>query len=278
MRACDLEYHRPAALAEAVEAFCSLAARGREPVYYGGGTEILARARAEASWPGAIIDLKAIPELRVMDSDGDDLVLGAALSLDEICEHVPWPLLAATAARVADHTTRCRITLGGNLAGRIPYREVALALLLGDVRVRIMGPAGTRSAAFTALFRGTLQLAPGEFLVGVRVGASARLAPHAVTKRTRLDWVDYPIATVAAVRGPEGVRAAASGLLATGPVLLEMAEDALAHRRRSAAERADRVAATLPADLLDDLHASREYRRFVFQRALTDVVERLEGA
>jgi CO/xanthine dehydrogenase FAD-binding subunit len=275
--AFDFEYHRPDSLAEAAAAYRSLEAAGARPVYYGGGTEILTRAREGTLETGAVIDLKAIPELSALGMDGDALVLGAGLSLAAICEANPWPLLSAVAGRVADHTTRCRITLGGHVAGTIPYREAALALLLGEADAVLEGPSGRRDAPFAAIFDGQLRLEPGEFLAQARVHRRALGLAHAVTKRTRLDWIDYPIATVAAVDDEGEVRVAAAGLIGRGPLRDDALDRIAGERRRSTGERAERAAEVLPAEVLDDIHASAPYRRFVFARALADVLEQLEA-
>lgn len=51
----DFEYRRPASVAEAAAAFRQLEAAGREPLWYGGGTEIITLARLGQLRPGAVI-------------------------------------------------------------------------------------------------------------------------------------------------------------------------------------------------------------------------------
>lgn len=275
MIAFDLEYHRPESLAEATEAFRALDRAGRRPLYYGGGTEILTRGRLGEIRPGALIDLKGIAELRQLAVRDGILWLGAALTLAEICEQTPWPLLRAACGRVADHTTRCQITLGGNLAGTIPYREAVLPLLVAEADAVVVGLEGTRTHRLRDLFSGSLRLRPGEFLAEVGVDVAETDRPHVCRKRTRIDWVDYPVVTLAVVDHDDAIRLAVSGLCAGGPFRDAGLERVVSDRGEPAERRAARAAAALPAPVLGDIHATAGYRRFVFARALADALAQL---
>ena len=275
MIAQEVEYHRPGTLAEATEAHRALRAAGRRPVYYGGGTEVVTRARLGERDMDALIDLKAIPELRVCETRDGELRLGAALRLAEICERNPWPLLSAACGRVADHTSRCQITLGGNIAGRIAYREAVLPLLLADARVLLASAEQSRIAPLREVFSGSLRLRPGELLAQILVDQDETARPHVCTKRTRFDWVDYPLVTLALVDHPGGLRLAASGLVASGPIRSAAMEAALSDRGGGPEAAAARVADAIPEAVVDDIHGSRDYRRFVFERALGEALAAL---
>lgn len=227
MIALDVEHHAPESLAEAVDAYRDLRAAGGEPAYYGGGTEILTEARLGRLAPGALIDLKGIAELRVCEVRDGELRLGAALRLAEICERNPWPLRSAACGRVADHTTRCQITLGGNPAGQIVYREAVVPVLLADARALVAGPEGRRTGRLGDVFSGALRLRPGEVLAQVTVSEAKLDRPHVCRKKTRLDWIDYPLVTIAVVDHPQGLRLAARGLVESGPIRSEAMEEEL---------------------------------------------------
>ena len=85
-------------------------------------------ARMHNVYSGAIIDVKAIPELNIYEINDDELIIGAALSLTRIAEEDLFPLLSLTVRRIADHTIQDKITLGGNIAGTIIFRESVLPL------------------------------------------------------------------------------------------------------------------------------------------------------
>lgn len=89
-------------------------------------------------------------------------MLGAALSLGELEEANPFPLLTKAAREVADRTARNQITLGGNICGQIFYRETALPLFVAEADVIIAGPYGIRQCRFLDLFHQQLQLGRGD--------------------------------------------------------------------------------------------------------------------
>lgn len=82
----DLVFYRPASLTEAVEAFAAARVEGREPAYYGGGTELLTLGTGGGGGkPGAAwVDLKGIPECSRCGEEGEELVFGAAASLNAV--------------------------------------------------------------------------------------------------------------------------------------------------------------------------------------------------
>lgn len=272
----DFEYHRPDSVGEAAQVYRQLRQGGKRPVYYGGGTEVITRARTGELRMGAVVDLKRIPELRTMDTHGDRLALGAALTLAEMAERAPWELLNDACGRVADHTVRCQITLGGNLAGTIPYREAALPFWLAEGEAEVAGPDGTRRVPFTDVFDGELHLGEDEFLSGLLVDRSRTRHPHVCTKRTRLDWVDYPLCTLAAIHDGTGVRVAIAGV-GQAPWRHRPMEDALNERGPSREVRVERALEALPGEVVEDLHGSRDYRRFVLGLALDHALSELEG-
>jgi CO/xanthine dehydrogenase FAD-binding subunit len=266
----DFTYHRPATVAEAVETYRRLADAGREPLYYGGGTEIITLARQGQLRTGAVVDLKGVPECRILAREDGWLRLGACLSLAEICERAGWPLMADVAGRVADHTTRCQITLGGNLAGQIPYREAVLPLLLTDAVAVVAGVGGLRRQPFAEVFDGVLTVRPGEFLAQVEVPLADLDAPHFAVKKTRLDWVDYPLLTIAGVRAGGRVRVAISGLCGFPFRDAGMERELEAGRVKGALGK-------IPGPVVDDLHGSADYRRHVLAGALDDALEVLRA-
>lgn len=266
-------YHRPTTIEDAVGLYEEATRRGDEPLFYGGGTEILSRARLGDIAPGAVIDLKGIPETRELSAKDGTLTLGSALTLDDL-RQAPWPLLAQAAGRVADHTTRRQITLGGNLASVLIYREVALPFLLAPATAVVAGPDGVREVRFEDVFgEGVLDLPPGSFLVALRLPLEETIDPGIVLKRTRLDWVDYPLVTVAVTAHFGQVGVALSGYTRR-PFRAGSLEEAL---NRGAGPVAERIGRGIEdtADPISDLHGSSDYRRFVLGRALEDALDLL---
>ncbi|MFW5795913.1 MAG: FAD binding domain-containing protein [Alkalispirochaeta sp.] len=172
----DVDYVQAATAAEAIAAWSEATAEGKTPRYFGGGTEIVTMARDNKLAADVLIDYKRVPETRVgavqrrapgaarstaadpADAGGAAIAtdpgitdanpvasgrFGAALRLNEIADTGAFALLGHCAAGVADRTVRNSITLGGNIAGMLPYREAVLPFLLLDGTVTTAAPAAT---------------------------------------------------------------------------------------------------------------------------------------
>jgi len=264
----DFDYYRPETLEEAVRLFGELDAAGENPVWYGGGSELLSMARVGAHRFGAVVDIKGIPECRICGAEGGAVRFGAALTLGEIIASDLFPLLSKTAGRIADHTMQNRITLGGNLAASIVYREAALPLLLADAELTTAGPGGLKRAPFEAAFSGAPALKRDELIVSVSAPESAARAPYFHQKKTKNEKIDYPLMTAAATVTGGRLRIAFSGL-APFPFRDKGAEEILNDGGLDIKERARRFAGALSGMLADDYLGSAGYRKFV----LEDTVE-----
>lgn len=268
----DFAYYRPDTMEEAVCAFQQLQAEGKNPVYYGGGSELISMARVGSRIFGAVIDLKGIEECTKMEYRGQRLFLGAALTLSAIAEADYFPLLTKAVGRIADHTMQCRITLGGNLAASILYREAALPLLVAEAGAVCAGPEGQRECAFEDVFQMRLCLRPGEFLVGVSVDQSVFNLPYFHIKKTKNEKIDYPLLTAAGLKKDGRLRIAFSGI-GDGPFRKNSLEALLNDSAVDFAQRADRIAQAAAATMVSDLSGSAEYREFVLRETVLNILE-----
>jgi CO/xanthine dehydrogenase FAD-binding subunit len=224
---------------------------------------------------GAVIDIKSIPECRTLDFDGEFFNLGAALTLDEIRSSEKFPLLGKTAGRIADHTMQCRITLGGNLASTIIYREAVLPLLLSDAEITTAGVRGFRKYSIHDVFKERLLLPKGELLIGAAVAREFTEAPFFHIKKTKNEKIDYPLLTTCALIAGGYMRIAFSGLAAY-PFRDAAAERILNDQRLGFEERAENTARSLDGVLLDDMNGSRGYRRFVLKNTVVNILESIK--
>ncbi|TVR03699.1 MAG: xanthine dehydrogenase [Spirochaetaceae bacterium] len=276
----DVRYLQPETLDEAAQAWQEEHAAGREPRYLAAGTELLTMARDNRLRPGAFIDLKRLPETTVLETDAvNELRYGACVTLNDAAEAAGFPLLSAACARVADHTVRNSITVGGNVCGMLPYREAVLPFLVGDGSAVIAGArtgAPTRAVPLDACFDKRLALEPGEFLVALTVPATAAAAPHWYRRRERDARVDYPLLTLCAARIDGAIRLAFAGVLGY-PLRSRSAEEALASAAGTARDRAEAFVRALPGEPRSDMRASGEYRRELLVQAVADAITELEG-
>ncbi|MDD4296761.1 MAG: FAD binding domain-containing protein [Eubacteriales bacterium] len=266
----DFEYYRPDTLNEAVESFRSFEAANKTALYYSGGTEILSMARAESLKFDAVIDLKSIPECGIQICVNGQLLLGSALTLTQIAEAGHYPLLCETVSRIADHTIQDKITLGGNLAGTIKYREAALPLLVKDCKARIMAENGLQDVMFSEIFKGRLQLKKGEFLVQIIIDEQMLNLPYAHIKKTKMDKIDYLLITIAASKNNSEIKAAVSGI-GDAPFLL--LHDLLSNNNIPESERIANVLESVRPVIIGDILGSKDYRLFVLGNILSQMYE-----
>lgn len=277
----DFEYHKPHSAGEAVQLYMELDRQGKNPMYYGGGTEIISFSRQYQLYPGAVIDLKEIPENKALHTEEERVVIGSAVTLSQIQESGIFPLLSRCAGRVADHTIRNKITLGGNICARIPYRESVLALLVSDSEVVIRGPAGERTAPIGDVFQETLRLEKGEYLVRVHVPRALTRAPFLSFKTTRdgsvgypQDRIGYPVASAVGVKMDGRVRLAFSGVH-NFPFRSQEVDRILNESGGGPEARAAGAMEHLGNAVIGDLEASADYRRFVLGNMIKNIMEGL---
>lgn len=271
----DFEYYRPRSIKEAIRLFHQLDEEGKSPLYYGGGTEIITMGRLQQIITKAVIDLKDIPECNVFAWNDHKLILGAALTLTEVQDAKVFPLLGETAGRVADHTARNKITLGGNITGKIIYREAVLPFLLADSIFVIAGREGVKHIPAQQAFIEKLQLKKGEFLIQIITDQKYVGLPYYSVKKRQLEKIDYPLVTVAALKIDDSIQIAYSGLCAF-PFRSFTMETVLNDWDIPVEERIERALLHIPALILDDIRGSRAYRIFVLKHMLYDVLIKLE--
>jgi len=268
----DFEYYQPNSIKEALEAFTLLDAQGKNPVYYGGGSELISMARLRNRTFGAIIDLKAIPECRVLGEENGSLHLGSCLTLSEITEFGQFPLMEKSAGRVADHTMQCKITLGGNIAGTIIYRESVLPLLLTDSMLTIASPGGSKEYPTREIFREKVNLPQGGFIVKASIPKIFLQLPYFHIKKTASEKIDYPLITIAGLKKKGRIRIAFSGLKSF-PFRDEQVEEILNDSKIDFTIRAQKAAEYLSSGIMSDLWGSSGYRKFVLANSLEKIME-----
>ncbi|MGG1401035.1 FAD binding domain-containing protein [Bacillus salipaludis] len=272
----EFDYYKPTSVREAVDLYQYLDQQGKQPMFISGGTELITLGRIDLVYTEAVIDLKGLAESYTMKMDGDYLVLGSSLTLTQIEEADPFPLLTKTASEVADHTARGKITLGGNICAQIFYRETVLPFLLADSQAVIVGPEGVKVAALNDIFQKQLQLNRGEFLIQLATEKRFITAPFISIKR-RQQWdTGYPLITINALKIDGHIRVAVSGLCPF-PFRSEKIEASLNNQSLPIAERINHAISDLPEPILNDIEGSSDYRLFVLRHLFEDVIFELEG-
>lgn len=270
----DFEYYRPDSVEEAVQAFQNLNGDGKKPMYYGGGTEIISMGRMDNISTEAVIDIKNIPECKILEFQDDYLVIGAGVTLTQIHEANLFPLLAQAGARVADHTIQDKVTLGGNLCGTIIYREAVLPLLLAESDIIIAGPQGNKIVPINQIFVEHMKLDEGEFITQIWTKKQYLSAPYIHVKRTKQDKIAYPLMTICAMNAENEIRVAFSGLC-NFPFRTHEMELELNKLFLTVEQRVHNAIAAVPVPIFNDLEGSAEYRKFVLRGLLISIVSEL---
>ncbi|WP_193747859.1 hypothetical protein [Neobacillus niacini] len=163
------------------------------------------------------------------------------------------------------HTTK-------KLYGRVVISPYAHARI---VSIEIVGPEGVKVKPINEIFHEQLQLKKGEFLIQVATDERYIHAPFISIKRRQQWETGYPLITVAALKMDGEIRTAISGLCPF-PFRSKKMEAPLNNREISVQERIQSTLAEMPSPILNDVEGSSEYRLFVLQNLLEDVLGALD--
>lgn len=272
----NFDYYRPDSIEEAVQIYETLNNEGKEPLYYGGGSEIISMARVNNIKTKAVIDLKAIPECIVFDNHGDYLYVGSSVTLSAISEANLYPLLTKACGRIADHTMQCKITIGGNVCGTIIYKETILPLLLSDCSVLVASKDGVKKVSIHNIFNQDLKLKKGDFIIQFMIEKKYLSLPYFHVKKTKNEKIDYPLLSLAAILDEGEIKFAFSGLC-NFPFRSTKFESEFGNKENSIEKRINRAIKHLPVPILNDITGSEQYRLFVLKNTLLNIEEKLEG-
>jgi aerobic carbon-monoxide dehydrogenase medium subunit len=245
----DFAFHRPQSLADAV----ALLKAHDSAKLLAGGQSLLPVMKLDLAQPTDLVSLAGIRALREIRAGGDELVIGALATHDEVASSPEVrrliPGLAALAAGIGDAQVRNRGTLGGSIAHADPAADYPAAVLALGATIATDRRRIAADDYFTGLFQ--TALAPDEIVAAVHfpVPECAAYAkfPHRASK--------YAVAGVMVAKTAGGVRVAVTG---AGPKAFRLPalESALAARFSPEAVPA---AVVSPGDLRSDGEASAEY-------------------
>ena len=259
-----MEVHLPRTLEEALR--LRAAHPGARPI--AGGTDLMVALNADRERPDALIDLGRVAELRGWRYEGDELVLGAALTYTQAAEGEvasALPALAAAARTVGSPQIRNRGTLGGNLGTGSPAGDSLPPLLIEDARVELASARAARTLPLAEFMLGPKRTAlqDDELVVAIRLRPSR--SPQTFMKIGPRNAMVISICSLALSADRErGELRAAFG--SSSPVVRLVS--APLDEAESFAEQV--VAAASP---IDDVRGTADYRRHALgvltRRALT---------
>lgn len=141
-----------------------------------GGTDLMVELNFDRRRPERVLDLTRVPELADWGADGDDVVIGAAVTYTRIVREMAevLPGLAIASRTVGSPQIRNRGTVGGNIATSSPAGDALPPLIASGATVELASETGTRSIPLEAFCTGPRRnvMARDELIRAVRVPAA----------------------------------------------------------------------------------------------------------
>jgi len=140
----------------------------------------------------------------------------------------------------------------------------------------IAGREGYRAEPILDVFHEKLQLKDGEWIVQIITNKEDVNLPFFSVKKRKIDVIDYPLLTLAALKKEGSIRLAVSGLC-DFPFRSKPMEEVLNNQNSPVEARIEEAIKLIPGNLRDDWIASAEYRLFVLKTTLQDMFSALGG-
>jgi len=247
----EARYHRAGDLDEAVRALQA----GAEAKVLAGGQTLVPTMKQHLAAPSDLVDIRRIPGLRGVRSEGEALVIGAATPHAEVAASAEVaariPALACLAAGIGDPAVRHMGTLGGSVANNDPAADYPAAVLGLGATVVTTAREIAADDFFDGMFATVLE--DDEIIREIRFprprAAAYAKFPNPASR--------YAMAGVFVAQTAGGVRVAVTGAGMDGVFRHAGIEAALASDLSPAALDGVTVDA---GEMLADLHGSAEYR------------------
>ena len=272
----------PASLADAYRLLADGGAAAWRPV--AGGTDLLVEITGELGPPPErVLNIWGLEELRGINLDGDELVIGALTTYTELRGSALvgelLPALALASATIGAAQIQNRGTVGGNLVHASPAGDTLPIWLATDSQVVLGSATGERSVAAVDFFTGYRQTARRDDELVLRVRVPLLPRRHVRFRKVgtrRAQAISKVVMAVSWLTGDDGAwidTRVALGSVAAIPVRAGATEAALdgQHPVRAAA---DAAAAALEAEIqpIDDVRSTADYRRLVAGRVLRRLI------
>lgn len=282
------EYHAPTTLEGAVSL---LASYQDEAKLLAGGQSLLSILKLRLARPKYLIDLARVPGLRYIREEGDRgasrqgsrVAIGALTTYAEIKEsellQSKCPLLPWAAAVVGDVQIRNRGTLGGSLAHADPAADMPAAILTVGGELRVVGPRGERRIGAEDFFQGMFAtaLAPDEILTEIRVPVlTGQRSAYLKAARRPSDFALVGIGVRLRVGRDQTCEEVSIGVtgVTDKPYRAEGVEQRLRGRRLEAKAIVEAASAvTQGVDVIENIHASQEYRSHLARVYVSRAIE-----
>jgi CO/xanthine dehydrogenase FAD-binding subunit len=167
MMRSDIEYVRPDTLDEALDL---LQSHAEETAVVAGGTDVMVDLRSGTLRIRCLLDISRFSELKGIELTGDELRVGAGVTLSEIYVSRTLarfaPSLQRSAFNFASKQIRNVATIGGNVAHCSPCGDTVPPLIIHETKVVLRSAKGERTIPIETLATGPYvgSIAPDEII------------------------------------------------------------------------------------------------------------------
>ncbi|MCB0545976.1 MAG: xanthine dehydrogenase family protein subunit M [Phaeodactylibacter sp.] len=168
----NFQYHRAASVDDALTL---MAKHGMDAKLLAGGHSLLPAMKLRLNQPDVLIDIGHLKELRYIKKEGNELVIGAGATHDDIAHsqmaRETFSMLSEAADLIGDVQVRNKGTLGGSLAHADPAADWPAVMIAAHANIEVKGPQGTRTVAADDFFTGffSTALADNEIITAIRI-------------------------------------------------------------------------------------------------------------
>lgn len=167
----EFNYYRPGTIEEAFE----ILNKTENPALIAGGTDVLVEMRTGIRENSDIISLKKLNELKIIDQQNNEIIIGAAATHNEIknsnlLRERAYGIPEA-ASKIATEQIRNTATIGGNLCTGASCCDMAPVLIAYNAKVEIQSSKGKRTLQLKDFFSDhkKTSLSKGEILTKIIV-------------------------------------------------------------------------------------------------------------
>ncbi|HVR65560.1 MAG TPA: xanthine dehydrogenase family protein subunit M [Verrucomicrobiae bacterium] len=181
-------YHRPKSLADAVGLLADL---GEDARALAGGHSLIPMMKLRLASPEHLVDLADIGDLKGIRPDGDDILIGAMTTQQELIASdllaAKVPILREASLLIADPQVRYVGTIGGNVANGDPGNDLPAIMMCLGASYQVAGKSYARSINARNCYRSAYvtELRPGEIVTAIRIPLPAPGHGYAYEKLKR---------------------------------------------------------------------------------------------
>jgi CO/xanthine dehydrogenase FAD-binding subunit len=248
---------------------------------FAGGTDLMVGMRGGKFSPRLLVDIKDLDELKVLKEDDTGIIIGAAVTLNQIALFEPIVKNAAPLAEgahsVGSYAIRNRATLAGNICNASPAADTAAPLYSLAAVINLIGPDQKRSMPIEDFFvgPGKTALKKGELVHSVLIPKPYPSGKGFYFKASRTGSVDLATVGVAIQRWDGKVKIAV-GAVAPTPVRALHVEKAVNEGGENDWTKAAKM---VHEDIspITDLRGSRDYRYHIAEVLVRRGLEQTMG-